>query len=114
MTTSADTSAPTPDPATAGASAWVSVDLDAIRDNVAELCRRAGSAQVMAVVKADAYGHGLVPASRAALDGGATWLGVAQLNEALELRAAGVTAPLLTWSSSRVRTSAPRSTPTST
>ena len=97
MTTSADTSAPTPDPATAGASAWVSVDLDAIRDNVAELCRRAGSAQVMAVVKADAYGHGLVPASRAALDGGATWLGVAQLNEALELRAAGVTAPLLTW-----------------
>lgn len=91
------TSAHATDPATAGASAWVTVDLDAIRDNVAELRRRAGSAQVMAVVKADAYGHGLVPASRAALDGGATWLGVAQLNEALELRAAGVTAPLLTW-----------------
>ncbi len=95
MTTSAF--APAPDPATAGASAWVTVDLDAIRDNVAELRRRAGSAQVLAVVKADAYGHGLVPAARAALDGGATWLGVAQLNEALELRAAGVTAPLLTW-----------------
>ena len=99
------TTAPTPDPASAtapatvaaGASAWVTVDLDAIRDNVAELRRRAGSAQVMAVVKADAYGHGLAPAARAAIDGGAGWLGVAQLTEALQLRAAGVTAPLLTW-----------------
>jgi alanine racemase len=91
------TSPPATDPATAGASAWVSIDLDAIRDNVAELRRRSGSAQVMAVVKADGYGHGLVPTARAALDGGATWLGVAQLAEALALRAAGVTAPLLTW-----------------
>src|SRR5687768_17315532 len=88
---------PATDPATAGLSAWVSIDLDAIRDNVAELRRRAGSAQVMAVVKADAYGHGLAPSARAALEGGATWLGVAQLSEALELRAAGVTAPMLTW-----------------
>ncbi len=80
-----------------GASAWVTVDLDAIRDNVAELDRRAGDAQVMAVVKADAYGHGLVPSARAALAGGATWLGVAQLAEALRLRSAGVTAPILTW-----------------
>jgi len=94
MTTSP---ASAPSPAPAGASAWVSVDLDAIRDNVAELARRAGSAQVMAVVKGDAYGHGLVPAAGACLDAGATWLGVAQLAEALELRAAGVTAPLLTW-----------------
>ncbi len=86
-----------PAPATAGASAWVTVDADAIRDNVAELVRRAGPAQVMAVVKGDAYGHGLVPAARAALAGGATWLGVAQLEEALALRGAGVTAPLLTW-----------------
>ncbi len=91
MTTPAPTSAP------AGASAWVSIDLGAIRDNVAELARRAGSAQVMAVVKADAYGHGLVPAARAALAGGARWLGVAQLDEALALRAAGVDAPILTW-----------------
>ena len=91
------TSPPATDPATAGASAWVSIDLDAIRDNVAELRRRAGAAQVMAVVKADGYGHGLLPTARAALDGGATWLGVAQLSEALELRAAGVTAPMLTW-----------------
>jgi alanine racemase len=88
---------PATDPATAGLSAWVDIDLDAIHDNVAELRRRAGSAQVMAVVKADAYGHGLVPSARAALDGGAAWLGVAQLAEALELRKAGVTEPMLTW-----------------
>ncbi|NLE72717.1 MAG: alanine racemase, partial [Actinomycetales bacterium] len=54
------------------------IDLDAIRSNVAVLAERAGPAAVMAVVKADAYGHGLVPAARAALAGGATWLGVAQ------------------------------------
>jgi len=84
-------------PAPAGASAWVSIDLDAIRDNVAALVRRAAPAQVLAVVKADAYGHGLVDSARAALAGGASWLGVAQLAEALRLREAGITAPLLTW-----------------
>ena len=73
------------------------VDLAAVRGNVAALAAHAPSAQVMAVVKADAYGHGLVPCARAALAGGATWLGVAQATEALELRAAGVTAPVLTW-----------------
>jgi alanine racemase len=88
---------PAPTPAPAGASAWVSIDLDAIRDNVAELVRRAAPAQVLAVVKADAYGHGLVDSARAALAGGASWLGVAQLAEALRLREAGVSAPLLTW-----------------
>ncbi len=72
------------------------VDLDAIAANVA--CLRAGTtAQVMAVVKADGYGHGLVPSARAALAGGASWLGVAQLDEALALRAAGITAPTLAW-----------------
>ena len=75
----------------------VVVDLDAIADNTRALVARAGSAAVMAVVKADAYGHGLVPSARAALAGGATWLGVAQLAEALALRAAGVTAPVLAW-----------------
>ena len=90
-------SALVPGPARAGASACVTVDLDAIRDNVAELVRRSAPAQVMAVVKADGYGHGLEPSARAALAGGATWLGVAQLDEALRLRAAGVTAPVLTW-----------------
>lgn len=72
------------------------VDLDAIRDNVA-LMRSRTPAQVMAVVKADGYGHGLVPAARAALAGGATWLGVAFLEEALALRRAGLTAPVLSW-----------------
>jgi alanine racemase len=74
------------------------VDLDAIRDNVAALAERAaGDAQVMAVVKADGYGHGLVPSARAALAGGATWLGAALVEEALALRAAGVGGRILTW-----------------
>src|SRR4051812_23911876 len=73
------------------------VDLDAVRANVAELTRRAGSAAVMAVVKADGYGHGMLPSARAALDGGASWLGVAFVEEALALRAAGIEAPLLAW-----------------
>ena len=54
-------------------------------------------AAVMAVVKADGYGHGMVPSARAALAGGATWLGVAQLGEALAIRAAGIDAPTLAW-----------------
>ncbi|WP_171905436.1 alanine racemase, partial [Cellulosimicrobium cellulans] len=66
------------------------VDLAAIRDNVRALAGHAPTAQVMAVVKADAYGHGLVPSALAALAGGATWLGTAQPSEALALRAAGV------------------------
>ncbi|NMM31058.1 MAG: alanine racemase [Cellulomonas sp.] len=73
------------------------VDLAAIRGNVRALAAHAGNAQVMAVVKADAYGHGLVPAARAALEGGATWLGTAQIGEALTLRAAGLDARVLTW-----------------
>ncbi|HLL66108.1 MAG TPA: alanine racemase [Micromonosporaceae bacterium] len=74
----------------------IRIDLDAITGNVARL--RAGtSAEVMAVVKADGYGHGMVPAARAALAGGATWLGVCTLDEALALRAAGITAPVLAW-----------------
>lgn len=79
--------------------ATVTVDLDAISHNAATLAalgRRSG-AELMAVVKADAYGHGLVPSSRAALAGGATWLGVAQAEEAIRLRRAGVDAPVLTW-----------------
>lgn len=66
------------------------IELAAIRDNVALLDARSGDAAVLAAVKADGYGHGLVPAARAALDGGATWLGVAQISEALALRAAGI------------------------
>ncbi|HEY5335653.1 MAG TPA: alanine racemase [Mycobacteriales bacterium] len=73
------------------------VDLDAIAASVAACAEAAPTAQVMAVVKADGYGHGLLPSARAALRGGATWLGVAQLGEALALRAGGVTAPVLSW-----------------
>ncbi len=76
--------------------AEVVVDLDAIAANTAVLRERAGR-PLMAVVKADGYGHGLVPAARAALAGGADALGVAVVAEALALRAAGVTAPLLAW-----------------
>jgi len=72
------------------------VDLSAITDNVALLKGRT-SAEVMTVVKADGYGHGMVPAARAALAGGATWLGAATPDEALALRAAGIEAPVLTW-----------------
>lgn len=73
------------------------IDLAAIRANVSRLCDTAGSAEVMAVVKADAYGHGAVPVARAALAGGATWLGVAGMREALALRTAGVPGRLLAW-----------------
>ena len=73
------------------------VDLDAVAANVAVLRERAGGAALMAVVKADGYGHGMVPVARAALAGGASRLGVAHLREALELRAAGIDAPVLAW-----------------
>src|SRR5450631_2934378 len=77
--------------------ARATVDLDAISRNVEVLRKHAGSAAVMAVVKADAYGHGLLPSARAALAGGASWLGVAQLGEAMVLRDNGIRAPLLSW-----------------
>ncbi len=73
------------------------IDLDAVRTSTAELVRRAGSAAVMAVVKADGYGHGMLPCARAALDAGAQWLGAAKPAEALQLRAAGLDVPILTW-----------------
>lgn len=73
------------------------IDLEAIRGNVAELRRHAGNAELMAVVKADGYGHGMLPAARAAIDGGASWLGVATVTEALTLRAAGFAVPILAW-----------------
>jgi alanine racemase len=74
------------------------VDLSAVRHNVGVLAERAaGGAGVMAVVKADGYGHGLVPVARAAVEGGASWLGVAFLEEALALRAAQLDVPILAW-----------------
>jgi alanine racemase len=75
---------------------WVDVDLDAVRHNVGVLTPP--SAEVMAVVKANAYGHGAVPVARAALAAGATWCGVALVEEGLGLRAAGIEAPILVLS----------------
>jgi alanine racemase len=76
--------------------AEVRIDLDAIRDNVA-LLRAGTTAEVMAVVKGDGYGHGMLPSARAALAGGATWLGVATLDEGLTLRRHGIDVPVLAW-----------------
>jgi alanine racemase len=71
------------------------VDLRTVTQNATALCDRVRGSQVMAVVKQDAYGHGAIPCARAALAGGATWLGVAHVAEALALRQAGLTAPVL-------------------
>jgi alanine racemase len=71
------------------------VDVAAIERNCAVLARAVAPAALCAVVKADGYGHGAVPAAHAALAGGAAWLAVATAPEAGELRAAGITAPLL-------------------
>jgi alanine racemase len=72
------------------------VDLSAIKHNVELLKERSGT-NLLAVVKADAYGHGLIPVAKAALSAGATYLGVALLEEAIALREAGITAPILAW-----------------
>ena len=77
---------------------WAEVDLDAVRANVRTLARVASPAALMAVVKADGYGHGAVPLARAALDAGAQWLGVALVEEGAELRAAGIDARVLVLS----------------
>ncbi len=74
---------------------WADVDLGALARNFERLRERAGGAGVMVVAKADAYGHGAVPVAWHLLARGATALGVGDSSEALELRAAGVTAPIL-------------------
>jgi alanine racemase len=71
------------------------IDQGAIKENVSALRRHVGGAQLMAVVKADGYGHGMIPTATAALAGGADWLGVVQTGDALALRQAGLTAPVL-------------------
>jgi alanine racemase len=80
-----------------GARAEVVVDLDAIGHNVAHLREVVAPAELMVVVKADGYGHGMVEVARTARAAGATWLGVAVLDEAVALRAAGDSGPLLCW-----------------
>ncbi|WP_235204341.1 alanine racemase [Nocardia otitidiscaviarum] len=73
------------------------IDLDAIAHNVRILIERAGDAAVMAVVKADGYNHGAVEVARTALAAGARELGVTTVAEAVALREAGITAPILCW-----------------
>ncbi|MFJ9645173.1 alanine racemase [Streptomyces sp. NPDC004244] len=76
---------------------YAEIDLAAVRANVRALRARAPRAELMAVVKSDAYGHGAVPCARAALDAGATWLGTATPQEALALRAAGIGGRIMCW-----------------
>ncbi|MDR0483197.1 MAG: alanine racemase [Cellulomonadaceae bacterium] len=89
-----------PDASWAAFPARAIVNLDAIEHNARALRDACTAPHMMAVIKADAYGHGIIPVSRAALRGGADWLGAAQASEALELREAGITvdqARILTW-----------------
>ena len=72
------------------------IDVGAIEDNVRHL-RRLTESEVIAVVKADGYGHGAVRSALAALAGGATRLGVAEVAEAIALRRAGIDAPIVAW-----------------
>ncbi len=77
-----------------GFSTWLEIDLGAIKNNIRQLQTTAG-VPVMAVVKANGYGHGLVEVARAAGQAGARWLGVARIEEALVLRAHNITLPIL-------------------
>ncbi|MFN8193387.1 MAG: alanine racemase [Nocardioidaceae bacterium] len=77
--------------------AEIVVDLAAVRHNCLVLRDVVAPAQLMAVVKADAYGHGLIPVARAAREAGVPWLGVATVAEGLELRRNGDTGRLLAW-----------------
>lgn len=80
-------------------SAWVEVNINNLKHNFAEVRRTVGqSVKIMAVVKADAYGHGLVQTARAFVDAGADYLGVTTLEEGLTLRDAGLSVPVLVFS----------------
>jgi len=74
---------------------WVEISLSQLRRNYERVRKTAGQRKVMAVVKADAYGHGAVPIAKALASAGAEWFGVATVEEALELRAAGIEQPVL-------------------
>ncbi|MFJ3978952.1 alanine racemase [Streptomyces sp. NPDC090021] len=76
---------------------YAEIDLDAVRENVRALRERAPRSELMAVVKANAYGHGAVQCARAAREAGAAWLGTATPDEALALRAAGIEGRILCW-----------------
>lgn len=78
-----------------GCPLWAEIDLSAVTHNVRELKRHIGKTELLAVVKANAYGHGAVMVARTALENGASWLGVARVDEAVQLRRAGIGAPIL-------------------
>ncbi|MGW5865962.1 alanine racemase [Streptomyces sp. NPDC055239] len=82
---------------TAPLRARAEIDLAALRANVRTLRAHAPGAAFMAVVKADAYGHGMVPCAKAAIEAGATWVGTATPEEALALRAAGIGGRVMCW-----------------
>jgi alanine racemase len=84
------------------ARAWAEIDLAAVRHNVRALRATAAPARVCAVVKANGYGHGAAVVGAAALEAGADWLGVAQVDEAVALRSAGIEAPILVLSEPRL------------
>jgi alanine racemase len=77
---------------------WVEIDLDAIANNVRELAKLVTPARVMTILKADAYGHGMVKVARTVLNNGGSWVGVATLGEAITLRRGGIDAPILVLS----------------
>ena len=74
---------------------YCEIDLEAIRNNVRVMKQAARSPHFLAVVKANAYGHGAVPVAKAALEAGADWLAVAIPEEGIELRHEGIQAPIL-------------------
>jgi alanine racemase len=74
---------------------WVEISLSKLRRNFQRIRELAGARKVMAVIKADAYGHGAVPVARCLAESGVDWFGVATVEEALELRAAGIQKPVL-------------------
>ena len=74
----------------------IEINLDALKQNLSYIKSKV-NVPVLAVVKADAYGHGLIPCAKAAIEGGADYLGVALLEEAIKLRESGITAPVLAW-----------------
>ncbi|HVT57854.1 MAG TPA: alanine racemase [Thermoanaerobaculia bacterium] len=81
--------------------AWVDVDLGALEHNLRLMQRRLGAVRIMAMVKADAYGHGAIGVSRALAAAGVDWLGVALLEEGAEIRRAGIELPILVLGTAR-------------
>ncbi|HUT76756.1 MAG TPA: alanine racemase, partial [Polyangia bacterium] len=82
----------------ASANTWIEIDRGALAHNTGVFRDLAGAERtLLAVVKGDAYGHGVIPVARAVLDAGADWLGVFWHGEGLALRAAGIEAPVVVF-----------------